>query len=62
VPLAAQYAASMTPSRDPRYGADWAAAQREDDARRSEIADRRVREEAESQAQSKRAYEDSLRR
>jgi hypothetical protein len=62
VPLAAQYAESMTPSRDPRYGSDWAAARKEDNARRSEVADRRVEEEAARQAESKRAYEESLSR
>jgi hypothetical protein len=43
----------MVPQRDPRFGADWTAAQKQDNVRRAE--------EAARQAESKRAYEASLR-
>jgi hypothetical protein len=60
--LAAVFAMSMVPSHDPRYTADWAAAQKEDNVRRAANEARWAEEEAARQAESKRQYEASLRR
>jgi hypothetical protein len=62
LPMAALYATSMVPQRDPRYSADWAAAQKEDNVRRAATEARWAEEEAARQASSRRAYEASLRR
>ena len=60
-PMAALYAMSMVPPRDPRrYSADWATAQKEDNVRRAATEARWAEEEAARQAESKRAYEASL--
>jgi hypothetical protein len=61
-PMAAVYAMSLMPQRDARYTADWAAAQKEDNVRRAATEARWDEEEAARQAESKRAYEASLRR
>jgi hypothetical protein len=60
--LAVMVAMSMVPPHDPRYTADWAAAQKEDNARRAATEKRWAEEEAARQAESRRAYEASLRR
>ncbi len=60
--MAALYAMSMVPQRDPRYSADWAAAQKEDNVRRAANEARWAEEERARQAESRRAYEASLRR
>jgi hypothetical protein len=60
--LAAVFAMSMVPPHDPRYTADWAAALKEDNARRAVTEARWAEQEATRQAESKRAYEASLRR
>jgi hypothetical protein len=60
--MAAVFAMSMVPSHDPRYTADWAAAQKEDNVRRAATEARWAEEEAARQAESKRQYEASLRR
>jgi hypothetical protein len=60
--IAALYAMSMVPQRDPRFSADWAAAQKEDNVRRAATEKRWAEEEAARQAESRRAYEASLRR
>jgi predicted transcriptional regulator len=61
-PIAALYAMSMVPTHDPRYTADWAAAQKEDNVRRAANEARWAEEEAARQAESRRTYEASLRR
>jgi hypothetical protein len=53
---------SMVPTHDPRYTADWAAAQKEDNVRRAANEARWAEEEAARQAESRRTYEASLRR
>jgi hypothetical protein len=53
---------SMVPPHDPRFSADWAAAQKEDNIRRAATEARWAEQEAARQAESKRAYEASLRR
>ncbi len=55
-------AQSMAPPYDPRFSADWAAAQKEDNVRRAATEARWAEEEAARQAESRRAYEASLRR
>jgi len=60
--LAVMVAQSMVRTHDPRYTADWAAAQKEDNARRAATEARWAEEEAARQAESKRQYEASLRR
>jgi hypothetical protein len=62
VPLAVVMAGSMTPPRDPRFSADWAAARERDNARRKQEEERRAEEEAEREAERRPAYEASLRR
>ena len=59
--MAALYADSMVPPHDARYTADWAAAQKEDNVRRQQNEARWAEQEAARQAESKRAYEASLR-
>jgi hypothetical protein len=59
--IAALYAMSMVPQRDPRFSADWAAAQKEDNVRRAATEARWAEEEAARQAESKRQYEASTR-
>lgn len=60
--LAAQFAMSMVPQHDPRYSADWAAAQEADNVRRQQNEARWREEEAARQVASRQAYEASLRR
>lgn len=60
--LAVMVAMSMVPSHDPRYTADWAAAQKADNVRRAATEARWGEQEAARQAESKLAYEASLRR
>jgi predicted transcriptional regulator len=60
--LAVMVAMSMAPPHDPRYTADWAAAQKKDNVRRAANEARWAEEEAARQAESRRAYEASLRR
>lgn len=60
--LAAVLAMSMVPPHDPRNTADWAAALENDNARRAATETRWAEEEAAQQAESRRAYEASLRR
>jgi hypothetical protein len=61
-PIAALYAMSMVPTHDPRYTADWATAQTEDNVRRAATEARWAADEAARQAESRRNYEASLRR
>ena len=60
--LAAAFAMATVPTHDPRYTADWAAAQKADNIRRAATEARWAEEEAARQAESKRQYEASLRR
>jgi hypothetical protein len=60
--LAVMVAQSMAPPHDPHYTADWAAALEKDNVRRQQNEARWREEEAARQAESKRAYEASLRR
>ena len=60
--MAALYATSMVPIRDPLYSADWAAARKDDNVRRAANEARWAEEEAARQEESRRAYEASLRR
>jgi predicted transcriptional regulator len=60
--MAALYAMSMVPTHDPRYTADWAAAQKADNIRRAATEARWAEEEAARQAESRGKYEASLRR
>jgi hypothetical protein len=60
--LAVMVAQSMAPPHDPRFSADWAAAQKEDNIRRAATEKRWAEEEVARQAESRRAYEASLRR
>ena len=60
--LAVMVAQSMAPPYDPRFSADWAAVQKEDNVRRAATEKRWAEEEAARQAESKRQYEASLRR
>jgi hypothetical protein len=52
----------MVPQHDPRFSADWAAALEADNVRRQQNEARWGEQEAARQAESKRAYEASLRR
>jgi hypothetical protein len=61
-PSLALFAMSMVPAHNPRYTADWAAALEKDNARRAATEARWAEEEAARQAESRRAYEASLRR
>jgi hypothetical protein len=61
-PLAAILAASMAAAPDARFSANWAAAREKDVARRTAVEARWVKEEEARQAESRRAYEASLRR
>jgi hypothetical protein len=56
------FAEAMAPPPDARFGADWAAARAKDDARRAANEARWRKEEEARQAESRRAYEASLRR
>jgi predicted transcriptional regulator len=60
--LAVMIAQSMAPPYDPRFSADWAATQKADNVRRAANEARWAEQEAARQAESKRAYEASLRR
>jgi len=60
--LAVMVAQSMAPPYDPRFSADWAAAQKADNVRRATNEKQWSEEEAARQAESKRQYEASLRR
>ena len=60
--LAVMVAQSMAPPYDPRFSADWAAAQKADNVRRAANEARWAADEAARQAESKRQYEASLRR
>jgi hypothetical protein len=62
IPLSVQVAASIAGQHDPRFSADWAAARAKDDARRAANEARWAKEEEARQAESRRAYEASLRR
>ena len=55
-------AAAMTPSHDPRFSANWAAAREKDNERRAMTEARWNEEEAARQVASRKAYEGSLRR
>jgi hypothetical protein len=61
-PLAAILAASMTPPPDPRFTANWAAAREKEVAQRAAVEERWAKEAEARQAESRRAYEASLRR
>lgn len=61
-PLSVEFAAQFSGVVDPRYTADWAEAAAHDNARRAELADQRVAEEAKAEVASCEAYEASLRR
>jgi hypothetical protein len=61
-PLSVVMANSMTPPPDARFSANWAAARERDNARRKQEEERRAKEEIAREAESKRAYEASLRR
>ena len=61
-PLAAILAASMAPPPDARFTANWAAAREKDVARRADAEARWAKEKEMRQAESRRAYEASLRR
>jgi hypothetical protein len=60
--LAVMVAQSMAPPYDPRFSADWAAAQNADNVRRATNEKQWSEEEAARQAESKRQFEASLRR
>jgi hypothetical protein len=62
IPLSVQVAASIAPQHDPRYSGDWAAARAKDGARRAANEARWAKEEEARKAESRRAYEASLRR
>jgi hypothetical protein len=62
VPLAVLVAESMRPPDDPRFGPNWGAAREQDMARRAATEARWAKEEEARQAESRRAYEASLRR
>lgn len=62
LPLSVAVASSMTPPPDPRFGANWAAAREQDMARRAAVEARWAEEDEKRQAQSRQAYEASLRR
>lgn len=55
-------AAAMTPSHDPRFSDNWAAAREKDNERRAMTEARWNEEEAARQVASRKAYEGSLRR
>lgn len=61
-PLAALLAASMVPPPDAQFTANWAAAREKDVARRADAEARWAKEKEMRQAESRRAYEASLRR
>ena len=58
--LAVMVAMSMAPPHDPRYTADWAAAQKEDNVRRAANEARWGEQEAARQTEAKRQYEAGL--
>jgi hypothetical protein len=62
LPLSVLVAASMMPSSDLRFSADWAAAREKDMVRREQTEKRWAEQEAERDAERRRAYEASLRR
>jgi hypothetical protein len=62
IPLSVQVAASIAPQHDPQYSGDWAAARAKDGARRAANEARWAKEEEARKAESRRAYEASLRR
>jgi len=62
IPLGVVMAASIAPQHDPRYSGDWAAARAKNHARRAANEARWAKEEEARQAESRRAYEASLRR
>ena len=62
IPLSVQVAASIAGQHDARYSGDWAAARAKDNARRAATEARWAKEEEARQAESRRAYEASLRR
>jgi hypothetical protein len=59
--FAATYAATMVPSFDPRYSADWWKVLEQDNAERAKVTQRRQEEEEQQQLERRRAYEASLR-
>ena len=61
-PLAALLAASMAPPPDAHFTANWAAARERDQARRAAVEARWLKEEEARQMESRRSYEESLRR
>jgi hypothetical protein len=61
-PLAVAVAQAMAPPADARFGANWAAAREQDMARRAATEARWAKQEEARQAESRRAYEASLRR
>ncbi len=61
-PLGVLVAAAMTPPQDAQFTANWAAAREQDMIRRAETERRWAKEEEARRAESKRAYEASLRR
>lgn len=62
MPLAVAVAQAMAPPPDARFGANWAAAREQDMARRAATEARWAKDEEAHQAESRRAYEASLRR
>jgi hypothetical protein len=58
--FAATYAASMVPTFDPRYSADWWKVLEQDNAERAKVTRRRQEGEEQRQLESRRAYEASL--
>ena len=61
-PMSVLVAEAMAPPPDGRFTANWAAAREKDVARRADAEARWVKEEEARQAESRRAYEASLRR
>ena len=62
IPLSVAVAQAMAPPCDARFGANWAGAREQDMARRAETEARWAKEEEARQAESRRAYEATLRR
>jgi hypothetical protein len=60
--LAVMVAQSMAPSYDPRFSADWSAAQKADNVRRAANEARWAADEAARHAESRRKFEASLQR
>jgi hypothetical protein len=58
--FAATYAASMKPSFDPRFSADWWKVLEQDNAERAAITERRIAEAEAEQVASRQRYEASL--